>query len=237
MKAVLFDLDDTLFDHRYSMRTGLAALQKKYELFSALTLDEFEHQHIRLMNEIHLSRILNGELTLEEGRTLRFKRAFNIFGIDAPDELANDAAGFYRETYLSVTRLKPGAEALLKEIKKQYKTGIVTNNLIDEQRRKLKECNIDKYIDVMVTSEDVGATKPDALIFNTALKRLDCSPGETIMIGDSWEVDIMGAHRLGMKCIWVNTYNENRICEGVAVEINSLEDTEKVLNLIKNHNG
>ncbi|HEY3252191.1 MAG TPA: HAD family hydrolase [Ignavibacteria bacterium] len=237
MKAVLFDLDDTLFDHRHSMRTGLAVLQKKYDCFSELTLDEFEQQHIRLMNEIHLSKILRGEITLEEGRALRFKRAFTLFGINAPDEIANDAADFYRKTYSSVTRLKPGAEALLKEIKKQYKTGIVTNNLIEEQTRKLKECEIEHLVDVMVTSEEAGVVKPDPLIFNMALERLDCSVSDVIMIGDSWEVDIMGAHKLGMRCIWVNTYNEYRICDGVAVEISSLEDTAKILNLINNHNG
>jgi HAD superfamily hydrolase (TIGR01549 family) len=210
IKAVIFDLDDTLFDHRHSVRTALAAMQKKYDCFGGISLNDFEKLHIKLLNEIHLNKILTGEITLDEGRAMRFEQAFRILDVDPTPELRHEAADFYRKNYLLSTRLKPGARDVLLEIKKNYKTGIITNNIIDEQNRKLQECKIEHLIDVMVTSEEVKITKPDPVIFKTVLDRLGCSPQEAVMIGDSWESDIIGAYNLGIKCIWVNTYEEKR---------------------------
>src|SRR4030095_4365811 len=235
-RAVLFDLDDTLFDHRHSMRTALGEVQKKYKCFAISTLDEFEKQHVMLLNDVHFNQILTGEVTPEEGRAFRFKRIFSLYGINASDELSNETAEFYRENYKNAERLKPGAAELLTKIKEKYKIGIVTNNIVEEQNRKLVKGGINHLVDVMVTSEEVGVTKPDALIFQTALERLSCSPEETIMLGDQWEMDIVGAYKVGIKCIWVNTYDDKRENNGIAVEIKSLENTEMVLNLINNNN-
>jgi HAD superfamily hydrolase (TIGR01549 family) len=233
IKAVIFDLDDTLFDHRHSVRTALAAMQNKYDCFGGISLNDFEKLHIKLLNEIHLSKILTGEISLDEGRAMRFEQAFRVLNVDPTTELRQEAADFYRQNYLISTRLKPGALKVLEEIKKKYKTGIVTNNLIEEQNRKLQECKIEHLIDVMVTSEEVKITKPDPVIFNTVLGRLGSTPQEAVMIGDSWESDIMGAYNIGMKCIWVNTYEEIRDTNGIAVEIPSMEDKERILGLIE----
>jgi FMN phosphatase YigB (HAD superfamily) len=53
VKAVLFDLDDTLFDHQYSSRNGLAAVQQTYPCFQQKTLEELEHNHLQLLNHLH----------------------------------------------------------------------------------------------------------------------------------------------------------------------------------------
>jgi len=231
-KAVIFDLDDTLFDHRHSVRTALSAMQKKYDCFRQISLDEFERLHIKLLNEIHVERILTGELTLDEGRAMRFEQAFKILKVNPTPEMKYEAADYYRKNYLQSTRLKPGAYELLEEVKKTYKTGIVTNNLVEEQNRKLAECGIENLIDIMVTSEEAGVTKPNPEIFNIVLDKLNCSSGEAVMIGDAWEADIIGAHNLGMKCIWINTYEEIRETNGIAVEIATMEDKERILSLI-----
>ena len=232
-KAILFDFDDTLFDHRSSMLTGLMALQKMYDCFAVQTLFEFERVHLRLLNDVHLNSIFNGKLTLEEARALRFKRAFMYYGIDADDKLSYEAAEIYRTNYVSVNRLVPGAVKLLNILKPSYKICVVTNNFLDEQLRKLRTGKIEHLIDEMITSEEVKSTKPEPLIFQTILNRLQVTPDDTIMIGDSWYSDIIGASNLGMKCIWVNVYNETCPDPAIAAEVKSLEDTELILKLIK----
>ncbi len=236
-KAVIFDLDDTLFDHRYSVRTALAAMQKRYDCFAKVSLDEFEKLHIKLLNEIHIDRILTGDLSIEEGRALRFELAFKYFDVEPTDEMKIEAPAFQREKYLASNRLKPGAYELLEEVKKYYKTGIVTNNLIDEQNRKLKDLGIEHLIDVMLTSEEAGITKPNPEIFYMILNRLECKPSEAVMIGDSWESDIVGAYNIGMKCIWLNTYEEKIETSGLAEEISTLEDKEYIFSLIQNYSN
>lgn len=232
IKAVIFDMDDTLFDHRHSVRSALSAMQSKYDCFAKIPLDEFEKLHIKLLEEIHVERILTGELTLDEGRAMRFEKAFEILGIKPTGNMRFEAADYYRQNYLLSTRLKPGAYELLEEVKKHYKTGILTNNLIEEQNRKLVECNFGHLIDVMVTSEEAGVTKPNPEIFHIILNRLNCTPSEAVMIGDSWESDILGAYNIGMKCIWINTYEVVRETNGIAVEIASMEEKEKIFSII-----
>ncbi len=54
VRAVLFDMDDTLFDHRHSSRSGLVAMQQRYPCFQQTPLDELERIHIALLEEVHL---------------------------------------------------------------------------------------------------------------------------------------------------------------------------------------
>jgi hypothetical protein len=56
------------------------------------------------------------------------------------------------------------------------------------------------------------------------------------MVGNSWDADITGAHNIGIRCIWLNIYNEKCPDHSMAVEIKSLENTERILKLIKHHN-
>lgn len=235
IKAVLFDLDDTLFDHRGSMLAGLTAVQNKYECFRGSPINEFELKHKDIMNDVHLNRILSGELTLDEGRALRFKKLFGHFGVEVDDTLAYESAALYRENYLTLNSLAGGALELLTELKQKYKVGIITNNLVDEQNRKLKECGIEHLVDCMITSEETGVTKPHPEIFNALLKRLNVSASEAVMIGDYWKHDILGAHALGIRSIWINVYKETHPDPSIAAEISSLNDTKHIIKLIETY--
>ncbi len=83
IKAVLFDLDDTLYDHRFSSRNGLETLKSNFECFREIPLDELEKEHLKLLNEIHLSKVLAGLFTIEEAREERYKRLFSTYGVEA----------------------------------------------------------------------------------------------------------------------------------------------------------
>lgn len=231
-KAVLFDLDDTLFDHRHSCREGLRAVWKRYTCFQEMTLDEFEIEHSKLLERIHFTQVLLGKLSVEEARAERFRHAFLNRGIEVDHNTACNAAEIYRNAYQKVVRKVSGAEQLLKTFKKSYKIGIVTNNLIEEQVQKLKNLGLDGYVDSLVTSEEIGHTKPHPLIFETAMKRLGVTPAETIMIGDSWEHDIAGAFKLGIKCLWLNLHKAECPDKSMAIEIRSLEHPEYIKSLI-----
>jgi putative hydrolase of the HAD superfamily len=234
LKAVLFDLDDTLFDHRNSSREGLRAVWKRYTCFQDLTIDEFELEHLRLLEKIHFSEVLVGKLSLEEARAERFKHAFLNQGVEVDFHTASNAASIYRNNYQFHRRRVKGAEELLRSLHGKVKIGVVSNNIIREQEDKLHYMGFDKYIDTLITSEEIGVTKPDPLIFTAAMERLNVTAEEAVMIGNSWEHDIVGAHAMGLKCIWVNVYDEDCPDASMAAEVESLEDTEQVLNIVKN---
>jgi putative hydrolase of the HAD superfamily len=233
IKAVLFDLDDTLYDHRFSSRNGLETLKNNFECFKEIPLDELEKEHLKLLNEIHLSKVLAGLCTIDEARAERYKRLFSKYGVNAGEQLIEGARQLYSTAYRTNIRAVPGAEELLKRLKTKFKIAVVSNNFGVEQKSKIDVCGFGKYLDAIVTSVEVGFTKPSPEIFLLALDKLGCSADEAIMIGDSWDMDITGAKNAGIKAIWFNRYGNKCPDPGSAVEVDSLIPAEYVLSLIK----
>lgn len=95
------------------------------------------------------------------------------------------------------------AEAVLKALsEKGYRIGIIANQSAGTEKR-LKNWGLMKYIELVIASAEEGVAKPDVEIFLRALNRADCSPENSVMIGDRIDNDIEPANRLGMKTIWV----------------------------------
>lgn len=231
IKNVIFDFDDTLFDHRHSSREGLRAVWKRYTCFQEMSLEELELEHAEILEQIHFSHVLFGKMTIEEARAERFKFLFLNRGVEVDYNTAENAAQIYRMAYQKNRRISEGAAEILKHFKKEFRIGIITNNLISEQKEKLEYLGLTDYIDLMVTSEEARVPKPDLQIFNLTLTKMNARPEETVMIGDSWEHDIKGAYNAGLKCIWLNHFKEPCPDPAVAIEIRTLKNPEYIKSL------
>ena len=232
LRAVLFDLDDTLFDHRICATTALSDLHAAYEEFQGSPFADFERLHASFLEELH-KRVMTGELPLEEARQERFRRLFAALGAAPEQEVIVEAAATYRDGYRRIRQAIPGAAALLAAVKERARVGIVSNNLLEEQQDKLRHCQLDAYIDVLVVSEEAGVSKPDPRIFEIALERLGCRADEVVMIGDSWTADVAGARAAGIRPIWFNPLRQPRPDMDVEVtELYALEPIEDVLRVI-----
>ncbi len=97
LKAVLFDLDDSLYDHQYGSRAALAALYGQYPAFQQISLDELERQHSQLLEEYHL-RMLRGEMTLDEVRFARFRELSARYNGSIETSDVHSVVKLYRET-------------------------------------------------------------------------------------------------------------------------------------------
>ena len=233
VKAVLFDLDDTLFDHLYSTRQGLHTVCQAYPCFQQRPLDELFADYTRLLDEVHL-RVLEGSLTIDEGRRERFRRFFLLHAPETENLLtaSEHAAMLHRETYQASRQVVAGATALLERLRGKVKVAIVTNNLEAEQIEKLSHLRMDHLIDELVTSEETGYIKPDPGIFRVALKRLSCRAEEAVMIGDSWRSDVLGATSAGIRAIWLNRTGTPCPDPALAAEIRALEPLDVLMKLI-----
>ena len=200
-RAVLFDLDDTLFDHRRSARAALAAVHGAFA--SDVAFSDFERHHAHYLEEMHLE-VLAGRATLEDARRERFRRVFAALGVFLDPADVHRAAAAYRDGYASTREPITGAVDLLVHLRASTRIAIVTNNLLEEQRGKLRVCGLAPHVDVLVASEDVGVSKPDPEIFRIALRRLDITAAESVMVGDSWQNDIQGAVAAGIRAVWFN---------------------------------
>lgn len=230
-RAVLFDLDDTLFDHQYSSREGLAIVHAQYPCFWRVPLVDFFSEYQQLLDEYH-ARMFQGELSLGEARYERFKQLFARHGEMLTFDAIEQAVRFYFQTYLKVRRAVPGSKALLERLKRSVYIAVVTNNRLAEQREKLRACGLDSFIDSLIVSDEVGAIKPDPKIYWAALERIACSPQEAVMVGDSWEMDVLGACRAGIRAVW---FNRNAISipdPELAVVIRSFEPTDQITELL-----
>jgi HAD superfamily hydrolase (TIGR01509 family) len=201
LTAVLFDLDDTLFDHTACARDALAAVHRSLDAFRAASFEAFARAHAAHLEALHLE-VLAGALPIDAARIERFRRLLVAQGGDAT--AAADAARLYRAEYVRARRAVRGAPALLAELRRTAAIAVVSNNLLAEQREKIEQCGLAAHIDALVVSEEAGVSKPDPEIFRMALDRVGARPEEAVMIGDSWAADIAGARAAGLAAIWFN---------------------------------
>lgn len=202
-RAVLFDLDDTLFDHEQAARVALMRVHEAHEAFTEWRFEAFEQAHSRVLEELHV-QVLAGERTVDDAREERFRRLFAASDAPDDDERVRRTAAAYREAYLAARRPVDGALEVLAALKARVRIGIVSNNLLEEQQGKIRFCGFGPYVDALVVSEAVGVAKPDPAIFAHALDELECAPEDAVMVGDSWPADIVGARAAGIRPIWFN---------------------------------
>ena len=232
VRVVLFDLDDTLFDHHHGARAALEAVQRSHACFRALPFDEMERCHARFLEALHKD-VMAGRVALDDARRERFRRLFGAAGVEAGDELVAEAASMYRANYISARRAVAGALELVPLVRRRARVGIVTNNLLEEQQEKLRHLGLDSCVDALVVSEEAGVSKPDPAIFSLALDRLGSTPGDAVMVGDSWENDIAGARAAGIRAIWFNRHRERTPAGGDSVDqLHALEPADVVLPMI-----
>lgn len=87
---------------------------------------------------------------------------------------------------------------------------LVTNGVPDLQREKIETTGIAKYFKEIVVSGEVGYGKPDQRIYELVLSRLEVLPESVFNIGDSLERDVLGAKAVGIKTIWLNRHGIQR---------------------------
>ncbi|MDE6656014.1 MAG: HAD family hydrolase [Anaeroplasmataceae bacterium] len=131
-----------------------------------------------------------------------------------------------KEWPIHLEKLYPEVPFLLEQLKKKYHLGIIANQSLGTEKR-LEEYGIRKYFDIVISSSEVGITKPSLEIFKLALSTAECLPNESYMIGDRLDNDIEPAAQLMMHTIWIK--------QGLFADsnINSIENKpERIVNSI-----
>jgi putative hydrolase of the HAD superfamily len=157
---------------------------------------------------------------------------FENYGIPLTDEETRSYTALYRKAYDDNTRAVPGVLDLIKALKPSVSIGVVTNGLHDIQLQKLRVCQAETLADYIVISGDLGFRKPEKAIFEHALSKSGAKPEEAVLIGDSWELDILGASGCGIRTIWINRYGMLCPDSGLTLEVRSFEDTNAILECI-----
>lgn len=205
---LFFDLDHTLWDFEANAHATLSELYSTLELEKrgVNNFDEF-HKNYLQHNEKLWERYRNGFIKQDE---LRVKRMFlSLLDFKIADEtLAKEMSTQFLDLLPTRTILFPHAIELLKYLQnKNYELHLITNGFEKTQHSKLKNSGLDEFFKEVITSEGSNSLKPNKEIFDFALEKAKASKEGSIMIGDSIEVDIIGAMKSGIDQVFVNHLN------------------------------
>lgn len=215
LRALTFDLDDTLWDNQGVMARTEAAHYAWLDDQLADWLARHEGEHRRFSDAItveryqvhrqHLARqnpLRRGDFTWIRERAL----------VELLEEFGLSRSSAWLWTSLAMQqfhawRLKvspyPEAEPLLESLASQYRLGAITNGNLAFHR-----LDLSRHFEVIIAAGEMPAPKPDARPFLAALSRLGAKPAEALHIGDSWQEDVLPAIRLGMQAAWIAPHAE-----------------------------
>ncbi len=205
IKAIFFDADDTIVDHKQCEKNALIYLFDKIE-------KEYKQQYQEIFRPLDrklwdsVSNNLN-PVPEKDIPEYRFKEFFKQINLEYNDyKKANE---LFKEGLSNAVALTENTYDIIKYLYyKDYKIYVVTNGLVKLQKPRIANSKISKYISDIIVSEEVNSRKPNPKIFNVLLNKINLKSNEVIMIGNSLEEDIKGAENANIKSIWYNPDNK-----------------------------
>jgi phosphoserine phosphatase len=138
-----------------------------------------------------------------EYRSAVWRTALERHGV-SDQRVAHRIGYHFPEMMLSHMAAFAEVRTTLNSLAGRVRMGIVTNGMPAAQNAKLRHLGLDQYFEVVVASANVERGKPAREIFEHALGRLQVSPEDTVMVGDSLKGDVLGASRVGIPGVWIN---------------------------------
>lgn len=187
-RAILFDLDDTLYALDRFVLSGFRAV-------AATVATEWGVDRTRAFATLVTAGLSS------RGRELQVLATWA--GRDAG---VVPALVEVMRTHEPDLRLPALSAAVLDELRADWRVGVVTNGRPDIQARKVRALGLSRHVDTVVFAHEHGAGKPDAAPFLAACRRLAVSPRRTVFVGDDPVCDIAGAGGAGMQTIWLTPH-------------------------------
>ena len=208
-KHLFFDLDRTLWD--FEKNSEIALNKLFFDLGLHTTIPNFTVFHD--LYKTHNSRLWklygSGKLSKDILRNERFRVTLEEFNLVDPLLVQNISDG-YVEISPQQTTLFPTTISTLDVLQKEgFNMHIITNGFKEVQFIKLQKSGLEDYFDIIVCSEDVGKNKPSPDIFHHSMSHAKVKPEDSVMIGDDFEVDILGALSVGMQGVLFDPYKEH----------------------------
>jgi putative hydrolase of the HAD superfamily len=227
-RNLFIDLDDTVYDFSAASRESF--LETYEQLHYGRYFDSFEHyMSIYEPYNLELWHIYGeGKITKDELNRRRYSHPLEVVGVNDPqlaDTFCRQALG------LIPTKgpLEPGALELLEYLRPKYRLYILSNGFKELQSRKMQTAGIDKYFDALILSEDIGVNKPHRKLYEHAMQRTASKPEESIMIGDMFDTDIVGAANFGIDSIYYNPKGKTGHPFAPTYEVNHLLEIKEIL--------
>jgi len=228
---LFIDFDDTLYDTHGNADLAL------HELFDQLRFDRYFPQPEVFYTEywkknIDLwTRYSKGEITRDYLIVERFRYPLSFGQGLVPTEAYCREVG---DRFLDLCSNKPGlidgARELMEYLRsRDYRMHMCSNGFHEVQYKKLRACGLDGFFHTIILSEDAGHNKPSPEYFDYAFHVSGAARETTLMIGDNFQTDILGAKQAGLATAYFNRFPDYPTPEAVTYEVSSLRQLMDIL--------
>lgn len=222
IKAVLIDIDDTIFDFEKCSKNSFLKTLEKFNL----KFKEEDFSYFNKVNYILWTKQKLGKINIEEVFIKRDYLMGKYFNLDIEKGLFNDL--FVKFLYDEI-EMVDGIEDLLLYLSDKYKIFTASNGIYKMQENRLKKSNLDKYFDNIFVSDKIGFEKPDKKFFQKIMDLTKFSNDDLIMIGDSIKSDIIGAKNSKIKSIYFNKEDKKITDKNFTYQVKNLSEIKKIL--------
>lgn len=231
-RNLFFDLDNTLWafsENAESTFREIYELNELHRIFDSFEqfFNIYEEENLRLWGLYE-----SGKIEKEELNYRRFRHPFMVAGVDNLSLGSRLQTDFFR-IIKTKSQLMPHAEEVLKLLQPQYNLYILSNGFRELQCAKMRSGGIDKYFKQIILSDDIGILKPNKDLFDYALQQTGGTTDDSLMIGDNFKVDIMGAYHSGWQQMYYPSEDDKDSTTALPFEPTYLiHDLREILTLI-----
>lgn len=205
---VFFDLDNTLWDFERNSKEAMFETFNHYQLDKTIGFDLFFDTYLRHNHALWESYRKN-EVVKKELTRLRFQNTFTELAMDGINPEGMNT--FYLNVMPKQKMLNEGViDVLVYLKKKKYQLNIITNGFSEVQRNKIETSGLKPFFNKIFISEEIKSPKPEYEIFEYAIKSANARKSQSLMIGDDWEIDVLGAVNYGIDAVFYqNSHGQN----------------------------
>lgn len=232
IKAVIFDLDDTLCNTTEVIEDALRSIFTEHlTKFSDKSVDDLVSINVRIFDNL----IADPNVPLSSATILVWFEVFEHLQIKPSLKIILKLIEHIRSEVNKRVRLIDGTLELINYLKsKDIKIGVLTNGIFIDQANKLIKLKLDNFVDYLVTSDMCAADKPNPKIFKYLLNKMNVLPHQTLMIGNDMVADIKGAHDIGMKTIYLKNGRQRNVNTKLVKPDYIKTNYKDILQLVKN---
>jgi putative hydrolase of the HAD superfamily len=208
LRAIFFDLDDTLIDDTVSLEQ--CAEQAARELADGRGIEPgaLGEAYVEAAIEFWTKLSPNPRKPPSgEIRPAMWRRALLRYGVD-DDALSERLAHRFDELRVESVELFPEAVPVLADLRRRYRMAIITNGYAETHDRKIAQLELQRFFDRIVLAGELEMVKPNPAIFRHAMELLGVTPEVSVMVGDRYDRDVAGAHAAAMRAVWLRCRGE-----------------------------
>ncbi|MGW7368147.1 HAD family hydrolase [Streptomyces sp. NPDC054841] len=202
IRAVLWDIDDTIFDYAGADRVGMERHLQAEGLVNGYGSVDQALARWKELTRIHWRRFEAGGVDFEEQRRDRVRDFLGV--LDMSDAEADEWFARYLAHYEAAWQLFPDALPVLDLLAADFRHGVLSNSSIHNQHRKLTELGVRDRFEAVVCAAELGIAKPEAAAFHAACDALGLAPQDVAYVGDQPDIDAGGAVAAGLTGIWLD---------------------------------